>query len=207
MGDDRSAYQPFALPGARPHYGPDKLVAVEEIALDLVPDLERESLDGCCTTTVRAFDEPVTHLSLDAVDLDVSGVEHVEPGAPPRGAGFVVRDGKLDVTFDPPIAPGESATFAVTYRVERPRYGLFFVRPSASHPEKSRTRGRKAKTSSPAIGSHASIIRTRNSAAARRLPCRKERSHSATVRSWSVQNATAKPSSGTGKTCRTARIS
>ncbi len=136
MGDDRSAYQPFALPGARPHYGPDKLVAVEEIALDLVPDLERESLDGCCTTTVRAFDEPVTHLSLDAVDLDVSGVEHVEPGAPPRGAGFVVRDGKLDVTFDPPIAPGESATFAVTYRVERPRYGLFFVRPSASHPEK-----------------------------------------------------------------------
>jgi len=136
MGDDRSAYQPFALPGARPHYGPDKLVAVEEIALDLVPDLERESLDGCCTTTVRAFDQPVTRLSLDAVDLDVSSVERVEPGAAPRGVGFVVRDGKLDVTFDPPIAPGERATFAVRYRVVRPRYGLFFVRPTASHPEK-----------------------------------------------------------------------
>ena len=128
MADDTNEHQPFALPGARARYGPDKLVAVEHIDLHLAPDLERERLEGVCTTTVRALDEPVERLSLDAVDLEIDGVT----GA----AGFAVHDGRVDVKFEPPIAPGGEATFAIAYRVVKPRHGLFFVRPTDDHPEK-----------------------------------------------------------------------
>jgi aminopeptidase N len=128
MRDETNEHQAFALPGARPHYGPDKVVAVEHIDLHLTPDFARESLEGICTTTVRAFDEPVARLTLDAVDLEISRVE----GA----ARFTSHDGKLDVEFEPPIAPGERATFAIRYRVSKPRNGLFFVKPTPEHPEK-----------------------------------------------------------------------
>ena len=69
--DGANDHRRFALPGASPQYGPDKVVAVEHIDLDLTPDIGAETLDGVCTTTVRALDEPVKRLSLDAVDLEI----------------------------------------------------------------------------------------------------------------------------------------
>ena len=80
MRDETNEHQPFALPGAHPQYGPDKLVAVEHIDLHLTPDMATESLDGICTMTVRALDEPVSRLTLDAVDLAISGVERMAEG-------------------------------------------------------------------------------------------------------------------------------
>lgn len=128
MGDDTNEHLPFALPGARPRYGPDKIVAVEEIDLHLTPDIEAESLEGVCSTTVRAFDEPVSRLVLDAIDLQIERVD----GA----ARFAGRNGKLELEFEPPIAPGERRTFSIAYRATKPRHGLFFVKPTAAHPEK-----------------------------------------------------------------------
>jgi aminopeptidase N len=126
---DTNEHLPFALPGTRPHYGPDKIVAVEEIDLHLTPDFDAETLDGLCSTTVRAFDEPVSRLTLDAVDLAIESVE----GA----CEFARRNGKLELRFDPPIAPGHRHTFAIRFRATRPRHGLFFIKPSAEHPEKA----------------------------------------------------------------------
>lgn len=128
LRDERDEHQAFALPGARPHYGPDKIVAVEHIDLHVTPDFENESLDGVCTLTVRAFDEPVSRLTLDAVDLEVFRVE-------PAGK-FQARDGKLEIELATPIAPGERAAVAVTYRAAKPRAGLFFIKPTPEHPEK-----------------------------------------------------------------------
>jgi aminopeptidase N len=137
MRDDTSEHQPFALPGARPQYGPDKVVAVEHIDLHLTPNFADESLDGVCTMAVRALDEAVPSLTLDAVDLEVERVERLFPETQaPRELKFTTRQGKLDVEFDPPIGPGERASFAVRYRVVKPRHGLFFVKPSAAHSEK-----------------------------------------------------------------------
>jgi aminopeptidase N len=128
MRDDKNEHLPFALPGARPRYGPDKIVAVEEIDLHLAPDIDAESIDGVCSTTVRAFDEPVARLVLDAVDLQIERVD----GA----ARFARRNGKLELEFEPAIAPGERRTFSIAYRAQKPRHGLFFVKPTADHPEK-----------------------------------------------------------------------
>ncbi|MFZ1018294.1 MAG: M1 family metallopeptidase, partial [Candidatus Cybelea sp.] len=116
------------MPGARPHFGPDKVVEVEQIDLHVTPDFETESLDGVCTLTVRALDEPVSRLTLDAVDLEISRVE--------PSASFNARDGKLEIVFEKPIPAGERASVAVTYRASKPRHGLFFVKPTAEHPEK-----------------------------------------------------------------------
>ncbi len=127
--DETSDHRAFALPGARPHYGPDKAVAVEQIDLRLSPDIENERLDGVCTTTVRALDEDVDRLVLDAVDFEVSSVERDG-----RATNFVRRNGKLEIEFQPPIHAGERATFAVTYRVSKPSHGLFFVNASAGAP-------------------------------------------------------------------------
>ncbi|MBV8374231.1 MAG: hypothetical protein JO302_01870, partial [Candidatus Eremiobacteraeota bacterium] len=129
--DETSDHRAFALPGARPHYGPDKVVAVEQIDLYLKPDVENERLEGVCTTTVRALDEEVERLVLDAVDFDVSDVQRDG-----RSASYTRRNGKLEITFDPALHAGERATFAVTYRVSRPRHGLFFVKSRAAHPKR-----------------------------------------------------------------------
>ncbi|MBV8530435.1 MAG: HEAT repeat domain-containing protein [Candidatus Eremiobacteraeota bacterium] len=136
MRDETNEHQAFALPGARPRYGPDKLVAVEHIDLHLTPDFAAESLDGICTTTVCALDEAVPRLTLDAVDLEISSVERRTTAAQPGNVRFTCRDGALDIDFDPAIPPGQRETFAIRYRVSKPRHGLFFVKPTAAHPQK-----------------------------------------------------------------------
>jgi aminopeptidase N len=98
--DDTAGHRAFALAGSSLRYGPDKLVDVLHIDLHLVPDLERATLEGVCTTTVRALDEPVSLLSLDAVDLRIASVER--DGKP---LNFAHRGKHLDITFDPAIAP------------------------------------------------------------------------------------------------------
>jgi aminopeptidase N len=128
--DDSGTHRSFALPGARLQYGPDKAVDVEHIELHLVPDLERHTLDGVCTTTVRPFDEPVERLELDAVDLAIESVQR--DGKP---LAFAVRGDKLEIIFDPPLQPDERASFRVAYRATKPRHGLFFVEPSAEYPD------------------------------------------------------------------------
>ena len=131
--DEGATHRSFALPGSRLQYGPDKAVAVERIELHLEPDLEQRSLAGICTTTVQAYDEPVERLDLDAVDLAIASVER--DGKPLR---FNVRDEKLEIHFDPPLAPSERASFRIAYRAEHPRHGLFFVEPTPQYPDKMR---------------------------------------------------------------------
>ncbi|MDQ2679421.1 MAG: HEAT repeat domain-containing protein [Candidatus Eremiobacteraeota bacterium] len=131
LHDDTGAHRAFALPGASFQYGPDKTVAVEHIDLHLTPNLAKRRLAGVCTTTVRALDEDVHELALNAVDLDVSAVTRDK-----QPLKFARRNDRLIVTFDPAIAAGKSASFAVTYQTTNPRHGLFFVEPDDAYPNK-----------------------------------------------------------------------
>ena len=121
----------FALPGSKSQYGPDKIVAVEHIDLHLEPDLGNQALSGTCITTVRAFDEPVAQLTLNAVDLVIA--KATRDG---DALAHSARDGKVTLTFAPPIAPGENASFSIEYSVAKPRHGLFFIEPSKEYPNK-----------------------------------------------------------------------
>jgi aminopeptidase N len=127
--DSSSGHRAFALPGSRYQYGPDRVVVVEHIDLHLTPDLEKKTLDGVCTTTVRAFDEPVERLTLDAVDMDILFVRRDG-----RDQAFEPRSRELEIRFENPIAARERATFEVGYRVREPRAGLFFIAPTPDYP-------------------------------------------------------------------------
>lgn len=133
MDEGSPKHRAFALPGSRLNYAPDKQVEVLHIDLFLEPDLERAILEGVCTTTIRALDRAVPTLTLDSVDLEV--FEATRQGRP---IPFLVRDRKLDVTFDPPLFPREECSFSVRYRAERPRHGLFFIEPSPDYPDRVR---------------------------------------------------------------------
>ncbi|MFN2450598.1 MAG: M1 family aminopeptidase [Candidatus Baltobacteraceae bacterium] len=131
IADD--VHRPFALPGSRLRYGPDKTVDVVHIHLDLEPDLQNACMQGICTTTVCALDEPVSGLLLDAIDLDVSAV--TRSGAP---MPFRAEERKLRVLFDPPLQAGEQTSFAISYTVRHPRHGLFFIAPTPDYPDRMR---------------------------------------------------------------------
>ena len=114
---------PFALPGARPHYGPDRVVAVEHIDLHVRPDFAAKTLHGVVTTRVRAIEDGVRALELDAVDLTIDGVAAVGGAA----LSYVATARALTVTLPRALAAGERFSFAVTYRAIAPQRGVYFI--------------------------------------------------------------------------------
>jgi aminopeptidase N len=125
-----SEHRSFALPGARPQYGPDKVVDVLHIDLRLRPDLERKRLDAVCTTTVRAIEDGVALLALDAVDLDVASVVRDDDRRP---LAFRSTSERLEIAIDPPLRAGDELAFAVEYAVENPRRGIYFIEHEPKH--------------------------------------------------------------------------
>ncbi len=124
-----SDHRTFALPDARANYGPDKDVVVVHIALDLRPDIARRRLDGRATTTVRAIEDRVALLALDAVDLQIDAVRRADGTPMP----FVSTSSHLRITVDPPLGAGETLAFEVDYAVESPQRGLYFIEHEPRH--------------------------------------------------------------------------
>ncbi len=124
-----SDHRPFALPGARPQFGPDKVVDVLHIDLRLEPDLAASRLDAVCTTAVRAIEDGVSRLVLDACDLDVASVER-EDGRP---LAFRSTSRTLEITVEPALRAGDTLTFAVRYSVVEPRRGMYFIEHEPRH--------------------------------------------------------------------------
>jgi aminopeptidase N len=114
---------PFALPGARPHYGPDRVVRVEHLDLHLRPVFATKTLHGEITTRVRAVEDGVRTLRLDAVDLTIDAVRD---GC---GTALAFAATAKDLTIELPaaLAADEPYAFVVTYRAIEPRRGLYFI--------------------------------------------------------------------------------
>jgi aminopeptidase N len=115
--------RPFALPGARPHYGPDRIVRVEHIDLWLEPLFATKTLRGRVTTRVRAIEDGVRRLKLDALDLEIDAVRDAN-GAP---LAFVSTARDLTIDLPAALAAGESASFTFEYRAVEPQRGLYFI--------------------------------------------------------------------------------
>jgi aminopeptidase N len=97
LSDRRS----FALAGARPQYGPDKVVDVLHIDLHLRPDMATKTLHGVCTQTVEAIEDGVRSVRLDAVDLEVTSVTLAD-----ETLAYRTTSQSLTVDFTPsPIGP------------------------------------------------------------------------------------------------------
>ena len=142
---------PFALPGARPHYGPDRVVRVEHLDLHLRPVFATKTLHGEVTTRVRAIEDGVRTLRLDAVDLTIDAVRDAAGGA----LAFDATAKHLTIELGAALKADDAFTFTVAYRAIEPRRGLYFI-------ERPRQRGRKARIPMRAPGCRVSIIRPRS---------------------------------------------
>jgi aminopeptidase N len=114
---------PFALPGSRAQYGPDRVVRVEHIDLHVRPVFATKTLHGVVTTRVRAIEDGVRTLKLDAVDLAIDAVAD-QAG---KSLAFVATSTHLTIALASALAAGDTFTFAVTYRAIEPQRGLYFI--------------------------------------------------------------------------------
>ncbi|MDQ2816746.1 MAG: M1 family metallopeptidase [Candidatus Eremiobacteraeota bacterium] len=124
--------QPFALPGARAHYAPDRPARVDHIALTLSFDFENKTLFGRCATRITAVEAVVHAIEMDAAQLTVLAVWD-EAG---RSLRFDLLGAKLRTELAQPLARGDSATIAVEYEARRPRQGIYFIAPDQAYPAK-----------------------------------------------------------------------
>ncbi len=77
----RQGRRAYALADAKPHFAPDRPCDIVHIALTLHLDIAQQTIKGTCATTIRAVQETVSCLTLDAVDLQIAQVQQAKGAA------------------------------------------------------------------------------------------------------------------------------
>lgn len=127
---EEKARKSFELPGAKPHYNPDRPGQVNHIRLDLVLDIPQQSFEGTCTITLTPVRSEVKQLILDAVDLEIESVLVNGISQPFDYDGQQLNVHLLQPTGKEPIE------IAIAYKVNHPQRGLYFISPSEDYPHK-----------------------------------------------------------------------
>src|SRR5690606_4766171 len=109
-------------------YAPDRVVDVQHIKIDVVPDFKKRTVAGVTTLTFAPISKPVEQVTLDAERLDVSKVDSSE-----KLADYVVTDHHLTLVFAEPVPVGKKVEVTVTYTAE-PQKGLYFRTPELGYP-------------------------------------------------------------------------
>lgn len=128
---ENNGHRSFELPGARPHYNPDRPGQVQHIFLDLHLDIPNQSFSGTCTIALLPIRDGIKHLTLDAVNLNIQSVQ-VE-GTP---QSFDYDGEQLHIQLQTPTEAGKEIKIAIAYNVEKPQRGLYFISPDQHYPNK-----------------------------------------------------------------------
>ncbi len=122
----------FELPGAKPHYNPDRPGQVNHILLDLNLDIPNQSFTGTCTITITPVRKDIEQLTLDAVDLNIESVSIDGVSQPFDYDGEkldIRRAGNAHLTED-------SFKLEIAYSVDHPQRGIYFIQPDEHYPDK-----------------------------------------------------------------------
>jgi len=122
--------QPFELPGAKPHYNPDRPGQVNHIFLDLIIDIPQQSFQGSCQITLTPIRQGISSLTLDAVDLNINSVFIEGISQPFDYDRSLLTIHLLQPTTDKPII------LTINYQVKQPQRGLYFIGPDEYYPDK-----------------------------------------------------------------------
>ncbi|TRT78942.1 MAG: aminopeptidase [Microcystis sp. M_OC_Ca_00000000_S217Cul] len=122
--------QPFELPGAKPHYNPDRPGQVNHIFLDLIIDIPQQSFQGSCQITLTPIRRGISSLTLDAVDINIDSVFIEGISQPFDYDRFLLTIHLLQPTTDKPII------LTINYQVKQPQRGLYFIGPDEYYPDK-----------------------------------------------------------------------
>lgn len=120
----------FELPGAKPHYNPDRPGQVDHIFLDLKINLEERHLQGVCRITLTPVRAGIEQLVLDAVDLKIAWV--LIKGV---SQSFDYDGEKLTINPLQPLGT-EPVTLEIQYELKNPRRGIYFIQPDHHYPDK-----------------------------------------------------------------------
>lgn len=129
--DESNGHKSFELPGARPHYNPDRPGQVEHIALDLDLDIPQQSYRGTCTIRLNPVRDGVERLTLDAVNLRIDSVQVGQ-----TQQEFDYDGEQLQIRLQQPTQAGTAIEVAIAYHVNQPQRGLYFIAPDPHYPKK-----------------------------------------------------------------------
>ncbi|MBN3899286.1 MAG: M1 family metallopeptidase [Nostoc sp. NOS(2021)] len=128
---DNKGHKPFELPGARPHYNPDRPGQVEHIFLDLSLDIPKQSYQGSCSIRLLPIRNGIDRLTLDAVNLNIESVQVDEV---PQNFDY---DGEqLSIQLSEATQIGKRLLIAIAYSVAKPQRGIYFIQPDKHYPNK-----------------------------------------------------------------------
>lgn len=128
---DNNGYKSFELPGARPHYNPDRPGQVEHIALDLMFDIPNQSYRGTCTIRLNPVRNEIDRLTLDAVNLNIEAITIDNVSQP-----FDYDGEQLNIQLKQPTKIAERIELVISYHVEKPQRGIYFIAPNEHYPNK-----------------------------------------------------------------------
>ena len=128
--DSEDNNRKFELPGAKPHYNPDRYGQVNHIFLDLILDIPNQSFTGSCSITLTPVRSGIKQLILDAVDLNINSVFINEVSQP-----FDYDRERLNINLLQPTQE-ETIRIIINYGVENPQRGLYFIAPDEHYPDK-----------------------------------------------------------------------
>ncbi|MGI8503575.1 MAG: M1 family metallopeptidase, partial [Hassallia sp.] len=128
---ENNHHRSFELPGAKPHYNPDRPGQVEHISLDLSLDIPNQSYQGSCTIRLLPICNGVDRLTLDAVNLNIKSVEVNEVSSK-----FDCDGEQLFIQLPQPTQVGVKLLIAIAYSVEKPQRGIYFIQPDKHYPDK-----------------------------------------------------------------------
>ncbi len=127
-----TARRPFALPGSKPRYAPDRPASIGHIALTLSFDFKKHILFGSCRTTFSAVGKPLRSLEMDADHLHIKSVRNASDKKLP----FESVGGRLQIDLGQALHPGKSSTVIVDYEARQPSQGIYFISPDKAYPKK-----------------------------------------------------------------------
>ena len=128
---ENNRHRSFELPGAKPHYNPDRPGQVEHIFLDLSLDIPNQSYHGTCAIKLKPIRSGIERLTLDAVNLNIQSVQ-----VDNTQQSFDYDGSELHIQLSTPTQLGNLITIAIAYSVEKPQRGLYFIAPDKHYPNK-----------------------------------------------------------------------
>ncbi len=128
---ENNRHKSFELPGAKPHYNPDRPGQVEHIFLDLSLDIPNWSYSGTCTIQLKPIRNSIDRLTLDGVNLNIQSVQ-----VDNTSQTFDYDGSQLHIQLSNPTQIGKSIEIAIAYSVEKPQRGIYFIAPDKHYPNK-----------------------------------------------------------------------
>ena len=128
---DDKGHKAFELPGARPHYNPDRPGQVEHIFLDLSLDIPKQSYQGSCNIRLLPIRNGIDRLTLDAVNLNIESVQVDQVRE-----NFDYDGEQLSIQLSEATQIGKRLLIAIAYSVVKPQRGIYFIQPDKHYPNK-----------------------------------------------------------------------